>query len=117
MAAFAFLADGEAAVAEQPGQGSLDLPPVAAEPLGGLPRARSILATAVGMPVPQGTERTVRRRRLQARMVRPTGGRLQVQAPGRQKYGRLTYASRCSGIPYVCYVSALYKTWDSHLWW
>jgi hypothetical protein len=36
VAAFAFVADGEAAVAEQPGDGPLDLPPVPSQPLGRL---------------------------------------------------------------------------------
>jgi len=36
VAAFAFVADGEAAVAEEPGYGPLDLPPVPSEALGRL---------------------------------------------------------------------------------
>ena len=45
MAAFAFVSHGEAAVAEQPGDGSLDLPPVPPQALGRLD-ARAVYTQA-----------------------------------------------------------------------
>lgn len=45
MAVFAFVSDGEVAVAEQPGKGPLDLPAVPAGPFGGLDARRAMRET------------------------------------------------------------------------